>query len=139
MKTHQKTIDRIKELVPRLMELRFGCEVHLGGFANYRIVGKDKDGKFIGVGKHIINDYQEIRFFSENKIKTITGFDPDLESVLKAIDPYGNYGLIAGHISKIDRKNRTYEFIATWHSGDTFSDQDEETKQAITDILIKTS
>jgi len=130
MNTNQKTIDRIKELVPRLMELRFGCEVHLGGFANYRIVGKDKDGKFIGVGKNIINDYQEIRFFSENKIKTITGFDPDLESVIYAISKdleikFAQYQLI--------------DLVQTWEKGKTFSEQDEETKQAITDIIIKTS
>jgi len=130
MNTNQKTIDRIKELVPRLMELRFGCEVHLGGFGNHRIVGKDKDGKFIGVGKNIINDYQEIRFFSENKIKTITGFDPDLESVIYAISKdleikFAQYQLI--------------DLVQTWEKGKTFSEQDEETKQAITDIIIKTS
>ena len=130
MNTNQKTIDRIKELVPRLMELRFGCEVHLGGFANYRIVGKDKDGKFIGVEKNIINDYQEIRFFSENKIKTIIGFDPDLASVIYAIS------------KDLSIKFALYQLIhlvQTWEKGKTFSEQDEETKQAITYILIKTS
>jgi len=127
MNTHQPTIDRIKELVPRLAELRFGYEVHLGGFSNHRIVGKDKDGKFIGVGKNIINDYQEIRFFSENKIKTIIGFDPDLDSVLEAISKdlaikFAPYQLI--------------HLVQTWEKGKTFSEQSEETKQEVTDIIF---
>ena len=127
MNTHQPTIDRIKELVPRLAELRFGYEVHLGGFSNHRIVGKDKDGKFIGVGKNIINDYQEIRFFSENKIKTIIGFDPDLDSVLEAISKdlaikFAPYQLI--------------HLVQTWEKGKTFSEQSEETKQEVTDIFF---
>jgi hypothetical protein len=129
MNTHQKTIDRIKELVPRLMELRFGCDVLIS--SGY---GENKRTTCFKIGHESCGDHKccigSIIILNElclYEIEKIIGFDPDLESVLEAISndtriKFAPYQLI--------------HLVQTWEKGKTFSEQSEETKQAITDIFF---
>jgi hypothetical protein len=60
-----------------------------------------------------------------------------LDRVLLALEPYpNNFGIVAGNIARIDRKNHTYNFICLWNlTKATLEEQSEETQRAIYELL----
>jgi len=65
-------------------------------------------------------------------------FEPiTLSHVLLALEPYpNNFGIVAGNIARIDRKNHTYNFICPWDlTKPTLEKQSEETQRAIYELL----
>jgi len=54
------------------------------------------------------------RLFQKDSFKEILGRKILIGDVMKAIDPFGNYGWIAGHISRVNRKEQTYKFLCKW-------------------------
>jgi hypothetical protein len=60
-----------------------------------------------------------------------------LSQVLLALEPYpNNFGIVAGNIARIDRKNQTYNFICPWDLTKlTLEKQSEETQRAIYELL----
>ena len=67
---------------------------------------------------------------------TIIGKPITLNRVLKAIDPFGNYGYVAKHICKVNRINATYKFLFEWNPElETLEEQTEETQRAINKLF----
>ena len=65
--------------------------------------------------------------FHEYEGKPIT-----LSRVLLSIDPFGNFGCIAGHIARVNRRTGSYEFICKWElTKETLKEQSEETQREI--------
>lgn len=132
------TEERIRELVPRLKELSFGCIVELNTGTTLvclKTYGDSFDAFYLKEG--------ERRCPSKNQIRKIIGHPIDLEDVLEA-------GLAAG--VEIDVFYRDYKrgegfYICTeesfcdhgveviWITGKDFSQQSEECKMFIKDLL----
>jgi hypothetical protein len=57
--------------------------------------------------------------------------------VLLALEPYpNNFGIVAGNIARIDRKNHTYNFICPWGlTKPTIDQQSEYTQREIYESL----
>jgi hypothetical protein len=70
-------------------------------------------------------------------IREYEGEDLTLDRVLLALEPYpNNFGIVAGNIARIDRKNHTYNFICPWDLiKPTLEQQSEETQKAIYELL----
>jgi hypothetical protein len=70
-------------------------------------------------------------------LREYEGEDLTLDRVLLALEPYpNNFGIIAGNIARIDRKNQTYNFICLWDLTKlTLEKQSEETQRAIYELL----
>jgi hypothetical protein len=81
--------------------------------------------EFISIG----NSLDGFVEFRGNEIK--------LDRVLLALELYpNNFGIIAGNIARIDRKNHTYNFICSWDlTKPTLEEQSEETQRAIYTLL----
>lgn len=73
---------------------------------------------------------------AKHRILSIIGKPITLNRVLKGIDPFGNYGCIAGHICKVNRKKATYAFICEWNLEiEELEEQSEETQRGINQLL----
>jgi hypothetical protein len=70
-------------------------------------------------------------------LREYEGEDLTLDRVLLALEPYpNNFGIVAGNIARIDRKNHTYNFICPWGlTKPTLEKQSEETQRAIYELL----
>jgi hypothetical protein len=70
-------------------------------------------------------------------LREYEGEDLTLDRVLLALEPYpNNFGIVAGNIARIDRKNHTYNFICPWGlTKPTLEEQSEETQRAIYELL----
>lgn len=77
---------------------------------------------------------QKIQEFNRNKFASSL---LTLDKVLLALELYpNNFGIIAGNIARIDRKNHTYNFICSWDlTKRTLEEQSEETQRAIYTLL----
>jgi len=69
----------------------------------------------------------------------IIGKPLTLDRVLIALEPYpNNWGIVAGHIAKINRKACSYDFKCEWDlTKPTLEEQTEETQRAINKLLTK--
>jgi len=117
-------------------ELGVGCKVKVKSFISTQDFNKET---------LVIDNYCD--FFDESFFKTIDsrhtkeiieiiGKPLTLNRVLKGIDPFGNYGCIAGHICKVNRKEATYAFICEWNLElETLEEQSEETQRVINQLL----
>jgi hypothetical protein len=74
-------------------------------------------------------------------LREYEGEDLTLNRVLIALEPYpNNFGIVAGNIARIDRKNHTYNFICPWDLTkstleEQIEEQSEETQRAIYELL----
>jgi hypothetical protein len=133
------------------MELTKGCLVNIEVDTHHHIYEVyellDEDGNKISNRAY----YQNINYNSVYNSKFITLTEYELESkkiigkpitldrVLIALEPYpNNWGMVAGHIAKINRKACNYDFKCKWDlTKTTLEDQSEETQRAINKLLIK--
>lgn len=127
-------------------ELGFGCKIKAKiGDMPYIIYGRDNFTReyLVAIECDLGSySYEVTNSCLPDKHYEIIGQPITLSRILNAIDPYGNYGLIAGHITKINRKNATYKFLGIkWKylnqdgSEATFQDQTPETQKAIAKLL----
>jgi hypothetical protein len=70
-------------------------------------------------------------------LREYEGEDLTLDRVLLALEPYpNNFGIVAGNIARIDRKNHTYNFICPWGlTKPTLEEQSEETQRGFYELL----
>jgi len=86
-------------------------------------------------------DCKNIRVVMEGKMvcdkDKIIGKPLTLDRVLLALEPYpNNFGIVAGNIARIHRKNHTYNFICPWDlTKPALEEQNEETQRAIYELL----
>lgn len=124
--------DKIRDLLPRLKKLSFGCDIGNGDI----LIHEKKDlirnwdtGGFIRRHYcHIFDSENEEPYINEEALNglKIIGHPIRLEDVLEAIDPWGNWGVVAGHIARIDRKKSEYSMKVKWQYGKPLSGQSEE-------------
>ena len=136
-KDYSATETKIRELVPRLLECKKGA-----------IFINPEDGikcevievvesipflqSFYYIEENGSTEYTELNWQKDVKI---IGYKITLEDVLEAIDPFGNWGVIAGHIASINRRESSYVLEVSWDYGKDFSQQKEETKEFIKNLL----
>ena len=145
--THEETIKRIKELVPSIMELEFGCVVETNIFPSYpchfRLCYKTWKSDILVCEN---NDGQEV-LLSMNDC-TILGKPITLVVVLMAVEKFtgssddvlyvNSVGLMYIINSNKTQKDfiKQFENCVEWNlSKDNFNDQSEETKTFISKIL----
>ena len=133
-------------------ELGFGCKVIASVWNNIGTYIIDNltcffDGyclrfrELVGdISKKDLTDYglKNLKEYesAKHRILSIIGKPITLNRVLKGIEACGNYGCIAGHICKVNRKQATYTFICEWNLElETLEEQSEETQRAINELL----
>lgn len=80
--------------------------------------------------------YNKERHHPDAFLIEIIGRPITLNRVLRAIDPFGNYGCIAGHICKVNREKATYAFICEWSLEiKELEQQSEKTQRKINKLL----
>ena len=138
-----KTLEQIqKENRKFILEAIYGCSyeealqkeeghnclyIYSTPYGNLKLVG---DAKYYG--------YNRKKHHPDAFVKEIIGKPITLNRVLKAIDPFGNYGCIAGHICKVNRKQAKYAFVCEWNLEiETLEEQSEETQRVINQILTE--
>ena len=142
---YQETEERIRNLVPRLKELSFGCEFI---WCNNLLIVVDRNemaGKVRAYPK--ITEKEIFRAIDTHRIKPkgIIGHPIDLEAVLEALVVSGKpkpYCFFAGKIfeigdSLLSNSPETFlkRSVASWQYGKPFSEQDEETQLFIHKLL----
>ena len=144
---NMKKLEELKKVIqnsnPSIMELKFGC-VFRFRFQNDRIISdrKIEKGNFF----KIINVKKNVQYLGSNKLRIqgkietfkILGRPITFFDIVGTIDPFGNYGYIAGHLAKINRKEGTYSLKCKWNKeDDNLDNQTKETKQFLIDLLVK--
>ena len=119
------------------IELGAGCEVKIKNF----ITNNEFNEEIFVIDEHcfFFNEtfFRKIGSYKHSEIIEIIGKPLTLDRVLLALEPYpNNFGIVAGNIARIDRKNHTYNFICLWALTKlTLEKQSEETQRAIYKLL----
>lgn len=69
--------------------------------------------------------------------KVKAGRDITFFDCIKTFDEFGNYGYIAGHLAKIDRKGKTYTFLCKYNGGKPLHLQKTETIEFLHSLICK--
>ncbi len=118
-------------------ELGVGCKVKIKNF----ITNNDFNEEIFVIDEYcdFFNEtlFRKIGSYKNSEIIEIIGMPLTLDRVLLALEPYpNNFGIVAGNIARIDRKNHTYNFICPWGlTKSTLEKQSEETQRAIYKLL----
>jgi hypothetical protein len=119
------------------IELGAGCEVKIKNF----ITNNEFNEEIFVIDEYcfFFNEtfFRKIGSYKHSEIIEIIGKPLTLDRVLLALEPYpNNFGIVAGNIARIDRKNHTYNFICPWElTKPTLEEQSEETQRAIYELL----
>lgn len=134
-----KTKQRIQELVPEVMELKFGCEIEFDGDSFGTIVGLNSHGWVVANHRHLSSAV----LVNAVDVSQILGSPITLAVVLRAIEkantPYflelSTYHeeLLLGYYEKPKREG--YYTHAYWNLTKDYDDQSEETKAFIGKLL----
>jgi hypothetical protein len=111
-----------------------------------KLAVKDPKNKFFKNGEEVritiptLEEVETIESTENTKTKDlyrILGKTLTLSRILTSLEPYpNNYGLIAGNISKINRKEGSYKFLCKWDlEKETLEEQSEETQKTIYELL----
>jgi hypothetical protein len=91
------------------------------------------------VGTMTEDDFSEIEEGDDGFEELVTDLHKPLtlDRVLIALEPYpNNWGIVAGHIAKINRKACSYDFKCKWDLTKlTLEEQTEETQKAVAKLL----
>lgn len=134
MTDFSKTSARIRELVPRLMELSFGCVVdvciqHEPGYESFVFNKWEQKGEIF-----IKTNHDEMLHIEEFGI---IGHPIDLESVLDAVEKAWENTVTGGvYNGNVDLWRSKVDIDTLWKYGKLFDEQETETKQFITDIVL---
>jgi hypothetical protein len=118
-------------------ELGVGCKVKIKNF----ITNNEFNEEIFVIDKYCFSFnetlFHKIGSYRHSEIIKIIGKPLTLDRVLLALEPYpNNFGIVAGNIARIDRKNHTYNFICPWGlTKPTLEKQSEETQRAIYELL----
>ena len=118
------------------IELGAGCEVKIKNF----ITNNEFNEEIFVIDEYcfFFNEtfFRKIGSYKHSEIIEIIGKPLTLDRVLLALEPYpNNFGIVAGNIARIDRKNHTYNFICPWGlTKSTLEEQSEETQRAIYEL-----
>lgn len=136
--------DKIRDLVPRLKELSFGCEVmmdQISGDRKFieRVTHDEKYGSiFTQSGFQFIRDGDEFLLEDEHFDSKIIGHPIQLEDVLEAIENGTEYYLSiesSWEDKIVFRVNGIYESFIYWEYGKPLSEQSEELINFLYDLL----
>jgi len=134
MKTkYQKTVDKIIEANPSILELKFGCKIETKN--EYDIPNIGRMNKVIS---EYNPDFDELKidcgWYKKDRFKII-GRDITLEDCLLVIDKkhktYPHIGIGSGHSEAILR------LLSIWKPNIPLQDQSDKTKDFIGDLIAK--
>lgn len=115
------------------MEVGFGCKVIISPRNKHDKKYEEIVWNTSGVGIICLGGRA---YILESKDKII-GKPLTLDRVLLSLEPYpNNYGIVAGYISRINRKTFTYDFICKYDlTKGTLEEQSEDCQRAINKLL----
>ena len=136
MTTYEKLRSRIVELVPEIVELKFGCRLKSLDSEAVFITSENQyqTRSFLHSGHNICYQFQKSEFEKEYEI---IGRPITLEDILRAIGRRSDTWHVAGDgaFCCLNQVTGQFERVAQWHLGKPLEQQDEETLLFIAKIL----